>query len=90
MPEKQNITIRVEGMTCDGCARHVVEALKSVAGVEEVEVSHWKSGQAQIIAHNSVQNEEISKAIESAGYHAFVVERDKREDAVGDPISCCC
>lgn len=35
MSEKNHITLRVEGMTCDGCARHVTEALKNVSGVEE-------------------------------------------------------
>ncbi|MBI2818109.1 MAG: cation transporter [Acidobacteria bacterium] len=40
-------TLRIEGMTCDGCARHVTEALKSVSGVEEARVGHWKSAEAE-------------------------------------------
>lgn len=89
MVAKHHITLQVEGMTCDGCARHVTEALESLAGVEEVQVSNWKSGQVQVIANTSVRNEDISKAIESAGDHAFVKQRAAREDEVKAPITCC-
>lgn len=28
--------LRIEGMTCDNCVRHVTQALRSVAGVTDV------------------------------------------------------
>ncbi len=37
MGSKFYLLLRVEGMTCDGCARHVSEALKAVPGVEDVQ-----------------------------------------------------
>jgi mercuric reductase len=43
-------TLRIEGMTCDACARHVTRALQGVYGVEEVRLAHWKSGQAAVLA----------------------------------------
>ncbi len=38
MAERQHWNLRIEGMTCDGCARHVQKALSGVAGVEEAQV----------------------------------------------------
>jgi mercuric reductase len=76
MAEKHHITLRVEGMTCDGCARHVTEALKSAQGVEEAQVGSWQAGQAVVVAEASVKDEDLSKAVRKAGYRAFV--RDRR------------
>jgi copper chaperone CopZ len=35
MSGRKQIVLRVEGMTCDGCAHHVTAALQSVPGVLE-------------------------------------------------------
>jgi mercuric reductase len=75
MSERTQITLRVEGMTCDGCARHVTEALKSVSGVEEAQVPGWRSGQATVIAKPDVGDEAITGAVRDAGYRAIVRER---------------
>lgn len=75
MSEKHHITLRVEGMTCDGCARHVTEALKSAPGVEEAQVASWQSGQAIVVADASTKDEEFTKAVRKAGYRAFIRER---------------
>lgn len=34
MAEQVQVTLQVEGMTCDGCARHVESALRRVAGLK--------------------------------------------------------
>ncbi len=74
MVDRTQLTLRVEGMTCDGCARHVTEALKSVPGVEEVTVSSWQSGTAQAIAGAHVTDHLFIEAVAHAGYHAIVLE----------------
>ncbi len=79
MSEKKSYTLRVEGMTCDGCARHVTEALKSVAGVEEAQVPGWRSGQATVIAESGVTDEDLTHAVSSAGYRAIVRQRQALE-----------
>ncbi|MEK7780268.1 MAG: heavy metal-associated domain-containing protein, partial [Verrucomicrobiota bacterium] len=33
------LELRVEGMTCNNCARHVTEAIQSVSGVQSAMVS---------------------------------------------------
>jgi len=75
MSRKDHIVLRVEGMTCDGCARHVTEALKSTKGVQEAQVGSWRSGQAVVIAESSVDEKELIKAVKKAGYRAIVTER---------------
>lgn len=56
-----HITMRVEGMTCDGCARHIAKALQGVAGVEHAQVGSWKSGQTVAIANSNVESEVLSR-----------------------------
>lgn len=68
MSKKNHVVLRVEGMTCDGCARHVTEALKSVPGIEEAQVGNWKSGQATVIANSLLKDKDLAKAVKKAGY----------------------
>ncbi len=75
MGERTHLTLRIEGMTCDGCARHVTEALKSVAGVVEAHVPGWRSGQATVIVETGVTDEALIHAVRDAGYRALVRER---------------
>jgi mercuric reductase len=72
---KAHFTLRVAGMTCDGCARHVMKALEGVPGVEEARVGHWKSGQAVAVTGALVEGETLVRAVEKAGYRAVVLER---------------
>ncbi len=75
MASKDHVVLRVEGMTCDGCARHVTEALKSTKGVEEAQVGNWRSGQATITADAKVSDDEIVKSVRKAGYRGIVQAR---------------
>lgn len=75
MAERFQIGLRVEGMTCDGCARHVTSALKGVSGVEEAQVPTWQAGKATVLAAGSVADEALTRAVEAAGYRARVEER---------------
>lgn len=79
MGDKSHITLRIEGMTCDGCARHVREALKKVPGVEEAQVGFWKTGQAVVVASSDVQGGELVDAVKEAGYGAVLRERRSLE-----------
>jgi mercuric reductase len=75
MSERTRITLRIEGMTCDGCARHVAAALQDVTGVVEALVPGWRSGQATVIAETGVTDEALMNAVRQAGYGALVRER---------------
>ncbi len=75
MDNRKHITLRIEGMTCDGCARHVTEALKSVPGVEEAEVGNWRSGRATAVTQENVDSKVLVEAVQKSGYRALVQEQ---------------
>jgi Cu+-exporting ATPase len=70
----------VEGMTCGNCARHVSEAIQSVAGVRAVNVDleahhasvRWSSGSSQDVAS-------VIKAVEAAGYKARIQDTEAHD-----------
>jgi copper chaperone CopZ len=62
-------TLRISGMTCNGCVRHVDKALRGVPGVTAVEVSLPE--QRATIAHEDAASvPALVAAVESAGYTA--------------------
>ena len=71
--------LRVEGMTCNNCARHVTEASQSVPGVRSATIS--LTGKNAVIRWNSEPERNVAAvvaAIRQAGYEA-------RELVVGSP-----
>lgn len=72
MNERIHWTLRIEGMTCAGCARHVTEALKGVQGVESAEVGNWRDGRAVVIADANVLDDALASAVAKGGYRAVV------------------
>ncbi|MBP8153740.1 MAG: mercury(II) reductase [Nitrospira sp.] len=87
MSERNHIVLRVEGMTCDGCARHVSEALRSVFGVEQAQVGSWRTGQATVVASAEVRDHILVDAVQKAGYHGVIVERRPLEPTRLVPFS---
>ncbi|HBF33123.1 TPA: hypothetical protein DDW35_01040 [Candidatus Sumerlaeota bacterium] len=62
------LEIPVGGMSCENCARHVAEAMRSVVGVEEARVD-LKKNLAQAYGKN-LDRAALVRAICSAGYQA--------------------
>jgi copper chaperone CopZ len=60
-------TLRITGMTCNGCVRHVDKALRSVPGVSAVEVS-LADQRAKIVHDEAAALDSLVAAVESAGY----------------------
>ncbi len=87
MNDRVALTLRIEGMTCEGCARHVVEALKSVPGVEEAQVCSWRAGQATVVGSAEVSDRALTEAVQRAGYHAVLIERRGLEPTRAVPSS---
>jgi len=69
------IELEVRGMTCDACALHVTTALQGVEGVLQVNVPGWASGQAFLLAQPGVDEAQLVRAVEQAGYRASVRTR---------------
>jgi Cu+-exporting ATPase len=67
--------LRINGMSCGNCARHVTVALESVRGVQSANVTleteqavvRWSPG-------TSVQAKELVQAVKAAGYEAETVQ----------------
>ncbi len=60
----------VKGMHCDGCARIIQSLLERKTGVRTAQVS-FSDGEARILYDNqSVEESQLIKVIEKAGYRA--------------------
>jgi copper chaperone len=64
-------TLRISGMTCNGCVKHVDKALRGVPGVSAVEVS-LPDQRAKVVHEDSAPVQALVTAVESAGYTAAV------------------
>ncbi|MDD2818877.1 MAG: heavy metal-associated domain-containing protein [Candidatus Nanopelagicales bacterium] len=60
-------TLKVSGMTCTNCVRHVTEAVNSVAGVTSVDVN---LDAATATVEGSPDSAALIAAIVAAGYEA--------------------
>ena len=60
-------TLRVSGMTCNGCVKHVDAALREVPGVTAVQVD-LAAGQAKVVHEATVPA--LIAAVTDAGYEA--------------------
>lgn len=70
MSSGRETNLRVEGMSCGSCARHVGDALRKLAGVEDVEVC-LEEGRARVRhAEDAPTREQLIAAVVSAGYEA--------------------
>lgn len=62
------VTIKVEGMSCGGCVRNVTGVLKGLAGVADAEVS-LEVAQARIRFDPAQVNvAQLREAVEAAGF----------------------
>lgn len=59
-------TIKIEGMSCNNCVKHVTNALNGLEGVEVINVE-LGNGNVEI-ENNKVSKEVIAKAIDDIGY----------------------
>ncbi len=75
MGERVQVTLEVRGMTCDGCAAHVDQALRGVVGVEEAKVPSWRTGRTTLTTGAEVGDDMLIGAVKSPGYQAQVCER---------------
>ena len=68
--EKQmgEIVLKVDGMMCEHCRKHVTDALKNIPGVTEVTVS-LENKNAIVKGHN-LSRETLIDAVKNAGYSA--------------------
>ena len=61
------ITLKVEGMSCEGCENRIKNALKNIDGVKEVLASHEKK-EVKIISNDDMDKEIFIQKIEDIGF----------------------
>jgi mercuric ion binding protein len=71
--EPKNVTLRVEGMTCGGCAIGVRKVLTRLEGVRKAEVSYEKRRAIVTYDPAKVTVQQMIAAIKTLGYKATVV-----------------
>lgn len=67
----KTITLRVEGMSCEACVRHVTEALTRLEGVESAVVNLQNKSAKVVYDPERVQLQQLLEAVEEEGYEAF-------------------
>ena len=65
--KKEEIKIKVDGMSCSHCANKVTSALKSIDGVKKVSVNLAKK-QVTIISNKKIEEKIIKEMIEDLDY----------------------
>jgi len=68
----EELTLQIEGMTCDHCVMHVTRALKSLSGVNKAEVNLEKKNARVVYDPSVVSADEMIKAVNETGYQAAV------------------
>ncbi len=63
----KKLTMHIEGMSCSHCKTAVEKALQAVFGVSKADVNLQKRT-AEVTALATVTNDELTKAVEEAGY----------------------
>jgi Cu2+-exporting ATPase len=67
MQNKNQLTMKIEGMMCPHCEARVKQALESVSGVVSADVSH-KKGTAVVTLDGDVSADVLKNAVETQGY----------------------
>ena len=65
----KKITLKIDGMHCDGCASRLEKALNMKEHIKSAKVS-FKEKKA-IVEFDSIDKKEIEKYIEEIGFHSL-------------------
>jgi copper ion binding protein len=60
-------TLKIEGMSCDHCVKHVTQALEGIRGVTSAKVS-LRDKSAEVEHQDTVNPETMKAAVIEAGY----------------------
>lgn len=78
---RQGFRLKITGMTCDGCAAHVRDALHQITGVQQIDLPDWQEGIAALQVAPEVSEERLIEAVKDAGYSAEIVSRKEHSGA---------
>lgn len=64
----KTLTVRIDGMHCDGCARIIETVLSRLDGVETVSVSYAEATARVLYDPAQLSESRVHAAVENAGY----------------------
>lgn len=67
------VTVKIKGMMCEHCENHVRTALEALPEVSEAVVSH-KEGTAILTMTGLLNEKQIKKAVDEAGYKVLAIK----------------
>lgn len=70
--EIEDLTFRIEGMTCASCAQNVERAVKKLEGIENLSVNIATDKMHVSFNHQKLKLSDIKKAVYDAGYDAYL------------------
>ena len=74
--EARTVTVRVNGMVCDFCARSLTKVLKRDDNVEDVAISLEDKTVTILLAEGGAMDDAaVEKAVKNAGYNVASIER---------------
>lgn len=83
--DAKEVTIKIAGMTCGGCAASLQQALQETPGVLEAKVSYEK-GEAWVkYDDRKITLARLREVINSTGFKAVEEKPAKKASAKGDP-----
>jgi copper chaperone len=83
-----SIDLKVQGMSCGSCVKHVSAALTPISGVERVEVD-LAAGRVRVTGEP--QSASLLAALDAAGYPAqLVLAAPAVASVAGGPRGTCC
>lgn len=85
----QTETLKVSGMTCDGCTSKVAHALKAIAGVHDVVVS-LPAGEAAVRYDEHLTSpDQLKSGVKGAGYGVDATHAAHHRHQSKGKGSCC-
>ncbi len=82
----QTETLKVTGMTCEGCTSKVAHALKAATGVHDVVVSLSNGEAAVCYDEHLISPDQLKSAVKEAGYGVDAINAAQKPQGKG----CCC
>ncbi|MGM0385260.1 MAG: heavy-metal-associated domain-containing protein [Actinomycetota bacterium] len=76
-PHIQSLTLKVDGMTCAHCVKHVSGDLAELPEIAEVMVTLNAGGTSDVVVtlNDDVKDEKLAEVIDEAGYTLVGVDR---------------
>ena len=75
-------TVKIEGMMCKNCERHVTEALEKAFETKKVTSSH-KDGESVILSETAPDPAKLEETVKAAGYTFVSASSEEKKGLFG-------